>query len=282
MAPKTIVYTSGSGEADVFFLAADGYRSLRRVEQDVAGGAGEAISEPVKDVIDRINWASVERAVATIYDHKIFLSIPVDGSSVNNATLVFDLIKKVWVGEHTLGPRDSIAWDFSDQDQRLYLQWPYETTETLSGVGATSVHHVFHALASDQYYDPSLTSIEYEEHSKSFVFGDFGVLKRWDLVEFMLEPATTDATLSAYAKVDEQNWMLMDYLSIQPVFEYPVLPAALPWDFEQKGPQIVRLGSLIDFPPGRRLQFRLTTDSPTTFGVRLLRTKAWHYPEKWE
>lgn len=282
VAPKTIVYTSGSGDSDVFFLAADGVRSLRRVEQDVAGGAGEPISSPVQDVIDRINWAAVLGAVATIFDHKLFLSIPVDGETTNNTMLVFDLTKKIWVGEYSLGVKDMLAWDYNNQAVKLYGQWPVQTTETLSGIGATAAAHVFQLLAEDSYYDPSLTSIEYEEQTKSFVFGDFGVKKRWDYLEVMFEPATTNATVSIAVKVDEGDWTTLENIAVTPHYEYPVLPAKLPWNLETAAAQIEYLHGLHDAPPGRRIQYKFTTSSPARLGIRLLRTKAWHYPEKWE
>ncbi len=282
VAPKTIVYTSGSGQSDVFFLADDGYRSLRRVEQDVAGGAGEAISEPIRDVFDRINWDAVLGATAQVYDHKIFLSLPVDGSTSNNVTVVFDLIKKVWVGEYDWQVVDSVVTHTQDSsDHAMYYQYPFVTTETLPALGATSTNHVFQALVSGVYHDPSLTAYSYEEQTKSFVFGDFGTKKRWDFLELLMQPATSNVTLVTYAKVDELDWAAIDYADVAAIQDYPVLPAQLPFDFEQQLPQAYRI-NLQDLPPGQRLQFRFTTDTPASFGMRLLRMQATHYPEKWE
>lgn len=281
VAPNTIVYSSGSGESDIFFLAADGFRSLRRVEQDVAGGAGEAISEPIRDVMDRVNWAHAHRACATVYDHKVFLSLPVDGSTENNVTVVFDLTQKIWAGEYAWAVRDSALFNLSDSAEKLYLQWRHQTTETLTGIGATSVAHVFEALNSGTYYDPSLTAVEYEEHTRAFTFQDYGRKKRWDWIELMLQPSTTDATLTLYAKVDELNWALIGAVDISPVLRYPVLPAKLPFEFEDKVPQFERAG-LIDLPPGQKIQIKIISDSPSDFGLRVVRLSAWPYEENWE
>jgi hypothetical protein len=281
VAPKTIVYTSGSGQSDVFFLANDGYRSLRRVEQDVAGGAGEPISQPIKDVIDRINWEYACLATATVYDHKIFLSLPVDGSTQNNITVVFDLVDKVWVSEYSWEVVDSEHTELNSAGDKMYYMYPYTTTETLPSLGATSMNHVFQALVSGVYHDPSLTAYEYEEQTKSFVFGDFGTKKRWDWLEMLMQPATSNVTLVTYAKVDEFDWAVIDYADVAPIMDYPVLPAALPWDFEQQQPQRYRI-NLQELPPGQRIQFKFTTGTPASFGMRLLRTQATHYPEKWE
>lgn len=281
VAPKTIVYTSGSGKSDIFFLARDGFRSIQRVEQDVAGGAGQAISEPIDDVIQRINWSVVETATATIYDHKVFLSIPVDGATTNNLTIIFDLVRKVWVGENDWDIRDAHTFDLTSAEDKLFLQWEFQTAETLTGLGATSVSHVFQGLSSDSFYDPSLTSITFEEHSRAFLFGSFTQKKRWNSMEVIYEPATTTVSLSLYVKVDEQEWVLVDTRSIDVNYEYPILPAALPWNFEQQGPQIERY-NLMDVPPGKRIQLKFTTDSPAAFGIRMNWLNAWPYVEQWE
>jgi hypothetical protein len=281
VAPKTIVYSSGSGKSDIFFLARDGFRSIQRVEQDVAGGAGEAISEPVRDVIERISWDSVHVAVASVWDHKVYLSIPVDGSSFNNLTLIFDLVKKIWVGEYDWAVEDSTAFDFTDEQEKLYLQWHYVTTETVPTSGATGLNHVFWALDSRTHYDPSYAAVDYEEQSRAMLFGDFGLKKRWSWVELMLEPQATTATLTVYGKVDDLEWAVIGQKSIGPTFEYPILPAQLPFNFEQKRAQLERL-SLIDFPTGQRIQFKIETDSPSAFGTRVLRASAWPFVEQWE
>jgi hypothetical protein len=281
VAPKTVVYTSGSGQSDVFFLADDGYRSLRRVEQDVAGGAGEAISEPIRDVMDRINWSAASKAVAVVHDHKIFLSIPVDGSTSNNLTVVFDLIDKVWVSEYDWTVTDSVVQNLNEAGELMYYMYPHETTETLPSLGATSVNHVFQGLVSGVYHDPSLTAYAYEEQTKAFVYGDFGRKKRWDWLEMLMLPATSNITLLTYAKVDELEWALIDTADVAAIQDYPLLPAQLPWDFEQQLPQLYRL-NLHELPPGQRIQFKFVTNTPASFGMRLLRSQATHYPEKWE
>lgn len=281
VAPKTVVYTAGSEDSDVFFLAADGFRSLKRVEQDVAGGAGLPISEPIQDVFDRLNWAYAHVAVATVYDHKIFLSIPVDGSTTNNLTVVFDLINKRWVGEHNWGVQDSEAHVDANNEMQLWFQWGVTTGETLAALGYTAAAHVFQGLASGQYYDPSTASIEYEEQTRTYFFKDLGSKKRWNWVEYLFEPATTTATVSIYAKIDELDWALVARKTLTPNYEYPILPARLPWNFEQDARQVERIG-LQDAPAGQRIQLKLECSTPAAFGIRNIRLAAWPYPEQWE
>jgi hypothetical protein len=282
VAPKTVVYTSGSENADIFFLAADGFRSLKRVEQDVAGGAGLAISEPIRDVIDRINWTHAKKAVAREFEQKIFLAVPVDGSETNNLVLVFDLVKKQWVGEYTWSPTDIYAYENPQTStQQMWLAWGVKTGETLTGLGYTEGAHIFQALATGEYYDPGHTDVTYEEQTRAFVYDNYGQKKRWNWVELLMEPAVTYATVSIYAKVDEFDWGLIGRVGLEPIYEYPILPAQLPWNFEQSARQVNRL-NLMDVPPGQRIQFKVEATAPSTFGIRMLRVAGWPMAELWE
>ena len=282
VAPNSVVYASGAGDSDVFFLARDGVRSLLRVEQDTAGGAGPPISEPIQDIINRINWSSAAKATAAVYDHKLFMSIPIDGAAFNNTTIVYDLEKKRWVGEYTLTPTDMIVANFNDEGEKLFGAWHYTTSETVgAATTATSGRHVFHMLDDSVSLDPSNAAVEYEEQTKAYTFGHLGKKKRWDWVEFEFTPAETTITISVYAKLEDQDYKLVDYLGIEPKLIYPVLPAQLPWDLNNPAKSLERL-SLMDIDVARSLQIKITTDSPGAFGTRTTRIAAWPLNEIWE
>ena len=282
VAPNSVVYASGAGDSDVFFLARDGVRSLKRVEQDTAGGAGPPISEPIKDIIDRINWTYAEKATAAIYDHKLFMAIPVDGSTFNNTTIVYDLEKQRWVGEYTLTPTDMITANFNDEGEKLFGAWHYTTSETVgSATTATSGRHVFHMLDDSVSLDPSNTAVEYIEETKAYSFGHLGKKKRWNWAEFEFTPAETTITISVYAKREDEDYKLINYLGIEPKLVYPILPAALPWDLSNTAKTIERI-SLMDIDVGRSLQIKLVTNSPGAFGTRTTRVAAWPLHEIWE
>lgn len=56
----------------------------------------EPLSAPISDVIDRINFNAVDKAVATYWENRYYLSVPLDDSEVNNAVLVYNFINKAW------------------------------------------------------------------------------------------------------------------------------------------------------------------------------------------
>lgn len=56
----------------------------------------EPLSAPINDVIARINYNYVDRAVASYWDNRYYLSVPLDDSTRNNATLVYNFVNKAW------------------------------------------------------------------------------------------------------------------------------------------------------------------------------------------
>ena len=56
----------------------------------------EPLSAPITDVIDRINFNAVHNAVATYFENRYYLAVPLDDSEANNAVLVYNFINKAW------------------------------------------------------------------------------------------------------------------------------------------------------------------------------------------
>lgn len=56
----------------------------------------EPLSAPISDVIARINFNAVGNAVATYWENRYYLSVPLDDSTRNNVTLVYNFINKAW------------------------------------------------------------------------------------------------------------------------------------------------------------------------------------------
>jgi len=281
-APNSIVYAGGAGDSDVFFLSYDGVRSMKRVEGDVAGGVGSPISDPIKDIIDRINWTMAEIATAAVYDFKLYMGIPVDGAAYNNTTIVYDLEKKRWIGEYTLNPIDFQCANFDASGEKLFSAWHSATSEIV-GQATTVTYgiHVFNLLDADSVTDPGSATIEYIEETPAYKFGHLGKRKRWNWLELEFTPATTTVTIAVYGKIEDQEYHLITYMGIEPNWVYPILPAQLPWDLASSAKSIEKV-NLMDLEPGKTLQIKLITDSPGAFGTRTTRLTAWPLEEIWE
>jgi hypothetical protein len=56
----------------------------------------EPLSAPISDVIERINYNYVSKAVAVYWENRYYLAVPLDSSTTNNAILVYNFINKAW------------------------------------------------------------------------------------------------------------------------------------------------------------------------------------------
>lgn len=86
---------------DVFFLSDDGVRSLGRTLSDQQVGVSEPVSEPINDIIGRINWAFIETCSSAYYRSRYILSVPVDSATTPNYVLVFNKLTNSWSGYWT-------------------------------------------------------------------------------------------------------------------------------------------------------------------------------------
>lgn len=282
VAPLTAVYSSGKTNADIFFLAKDGLRSMARVTGDVAGGAGELVSLPIQDIIDRVNWTKIATAHAVVFDDKLYLCLPVDGSTAPNLCVIYDLKSGIWLGESSFVPKRALVYDLASSQPYLYGVPGTACTDVAFYTTAPSFSsHLYQLQKASWYTDGAYTAVRYREESRGFIFGNYGQLKRWDWVQLMMVPATTAATITVACKVDEQDWQDVKVLSIAPSYVYPILPAPLPWSFTSSKAAFEQI-NLQDVVPGQKIKIRITSDSPSSFAIRALRITAWPYEGAWE
>ena len=77
--------------SDFLFLAGDGIRSLLQSEQDKKRGAALAITEPIRDFIDTINWQyAKDVACAVEWKGQYYCSVPISPNQVNSHTIVYN------------------------------------------------------------------------------------------------------------------------------------------------------------------------------------------------
>ena len=83
---------------DIWFLDRSGVRSLGVTESGKVQGVDKPVSDAIQPLIDRINWPSATKAVATYHNNRYFLAVPIDGATENNAILVYDFQTNTWAG----------------------------------------------------------------------------------------------------------------------------------------------------------------------------------------
>jgi len=77
---------------DVFFLSNDGIRSVTRSVADDFYIVGTPISEPVKNIISRINKNYISSCNAAFYNNRYYLAIPLDTAITPSHILVYNAL----------------------------------------------------------------------------------------------------------------------------------------------------------------------------------------------
>ncbi len=99
---------------DTFFLSRDGVRTLQRTLADGMTAIQPPISEPINDVIGRINWDYAHTATAVYRDRKYILALPLDGADAPSHIVVFDTASGGWSMWTGLLPIDLVNVSFGE------------------------------------------------------------------------------------------------------------------------------------------------------------------------
>lgn len=122
-AKKSVVQAGGG----VFFLSDNGVYFLQpqpaSAESMKLLTMADPISAPIDDVIQRINRTYAHRAVATYWNNRYYIAVPLDNSVDNNAVLVYNFILRQWESVDTY-PTGFDIFDFviakKDNQRRMY------------------------------------------------------------------------------------------------------------------------------------------------------------------
>ena len=80
----------------IFFLSDSGIYATNFGEFYTLRGAGLPLSAPIDTIIKRINKPYAYKAVATYYDNRYYIAVPLDSSTENNAILVYNILNQGW------------------------------------------------------------------------------------------------------------------------------------------------------------------------------------------
>jgi hypothetical protein len=96
---------------EVYFLSETGrgVYALSQMPTSNQQGVWRPISEPIRKYIDRINWSAIKNARATYWNDLYMLSVPLDGSAINNFVLCYSVSMQAWQGQW--------CWEINGIDQ---------------------------------------------------------------------------------------------------------------------------------------------------------------------
>jgi hypothetical protein len=95
----------------IFFLSDNGVYSTSFQDLYNLRGAGLPLSDPINPLIKRINPEYAQNAVAVYHDNRYWIAVPIDGSTRNNAILIYNLLNQGW---ESLDLIDNTGWDISN------------------------------------------------------------------------------------------------------------------------------------------------------------------------
>ena len=81
---------------NVLFLSDNGVYGANFQDLYNLRGNEVPLSSPIDPLIKRINRAVWDKSVGVYFDNRYYLAVPLDGSQVNNAILIFNFINKQW------------------------------------------------------------------------------------------------------------------------------------------------------------------------------------------
>ena len=267
VAPATALWVASAEGSDVYFLAHDGIRSLRRTEDDAAiGGAGRPLTYRIPGIVSRVNWEAAHRSFAAAWGDYYFCAVPLDGAVRPNYVLVKHLATDDIYGGWTLWPLSlgGLAAD-SYLSSGFYFQGGELATEvTGASPGYGAFVYRYEPEAEDPR-DPGGNGVTLTVITRSFDAGKPERLKYWRWADMYLSQTGTGGTLSIYASVDddEESWTYLDTVSLEGQAAVLRLPARLPWQFTSERAYHVKC-ALDDLPASYRVALRLEAS-----GVRL-------------
>jgi len=163
-ASATAIFTS----KDVFFLSNDGLRSVVRSIADDFYSVGPTITEPVKNVIARINRSYISVSNAAFHNNRYYLALPLDNSTTCNHILVYNTLFNSFEGLWTIAASAMVKTNFSGG---------YSTNCLKLAIGSptSQVGHLY------DYLDPDLQGdgdTEFKDYGTSYT--SYVVTKAYD------------------------------------------------------------------------------------------------------
>jgi hypothetical protein len=181
----------------------------------------EPLSAPVSDVIARINFNAVDKAIATYWENRYYLAVPLDNSTVNNAVLVYNFLNKAWESVDTYNPSQAIE-DFVvakkgnrrrmfmvDRVQGLYLLEQLDWDEYDNSIGSPELPFYIPATLSALAFQP--VEIDAELITRAYSF-QTNREKRFSSVQIDAElPAGGAMDVTAITVNPDTNTLLNSY-----------------------------------------------------------------------
>jgi hypothetical protein len=181
----------------IFFLSDNGIYSTQFEDMYNLRGAGLPLSAPIDPIIKRINPAYAHNAVAVYHDNRYWIAVPLDGSTRNNAILVYNLLNEGW---ESLDIIEQDGWDIGN----LIVAGAGEINKLYAINSFGGLHVIDGRVDSFDYIytnpgaDATLFYVQSEAVTRQYTFSDSG-RKSFNAYEVHVESSafeTSDADIT--------------------------------------------------------------------------------------
>jgi len=214
---------------DVFFLANDGIRSISRSLADDFSTVGLTISEPVKDIIARINRSYIDTCNATFHNNRYLLAIPLDSATKPSHILVYNSIFNCFEGLWEVAAARMVETSFSSGFTTNTIKLCIGTTN--SRVGHLTDYKDSDSVDINTGFQDFGTGYTSRVVTKAYEFDDRFALKYGSHYEVeFFNSGSTNATISIRRDTDGNDIILgtnVDTTSPDSLTLPFVLPATL-------------------------------------------------------
>jgi hypothetical protein len=248
---------------DIYWLAQDGVRALKRTEQDkLQMHSTLPVSFPNKDEFDIISWAYINKACAVYFDNKYLLSLPVNSSTTNNRTWVYYPATNGWSTITGWNVADWVKYKINGKEELYY--------------GDANDSRVYKAFST---YDDNGVYIPYVEEGREEDFGQPLVDKIGGVLEVEALGVGGDYTLTVYASVDNGTYIQLGTMALFSE-DAPNLPISLP--FNLGGDVLSRHKFHLDtFGSFRTIKTKITNNDDNTGLIKIIGHSITTFPEEY-
>ena len=204
---------------DIYYFARDGFRSIKRTQQDkLSGGPELPISYNLKTEYEAINFKYIANLTMEYFDSKIFIAVPTGATtfdtwiyypSSGGFSIKTGIAPTCWAKYRVDSAGDEV-------EERLYY----------GKAGKGKVYRAWYGFNDEGTTTANGTAINYQEESKSHDGGQPMIKKQGGELTIRAESGG-NYDLSVYAQFDDAEYNLLGTLNL--AGNTPVLPVNLPF-----------------------------------------------------
>jgi len=214
---------------DVLFLANDGIRSISRSLADDFSTVGLTISEPVKDIIARINRSFIDTCNATFHNNRYLLAVPLDSAIKPSHILVYNSIFNSFEGLWEIAAARMIETSFSSGFSTNTIKLCIGTIT--SKIGHLTDYRDADSVDVDTGFRDFDTSYKSRVATKAYELDDRFALKYGSHYEIELfNSGSTDTTISIRRDTDPSDIIISTNVNTESASGIS-LPFILPQQF---------------------------------------------------